>query len=232
MGVDLKGTNAIVKIVKIDEKPKLIDVNDYCNIVASKSGTITKIVAQNGTALVKIGDQVNKGDVLIAGFMEGKYTDKRYVHSLGDVQAIIKYEKSEKIPLNQEKIRETGKKEKKFKIKVNNFQINFYKTLSKFKIYDTIYKEKKIKIFSNFYLPISVIEITNKEQSKEIKTYSKEEAVELGKEKLCTEIEKDIANKENIQDVIIDTNKQEEYVEVCVTYVVLENIESYEKLEV
>ena len=81
-------------------------------------------------------------------------------------------------------------------------------------------------------MPISVIEITNKEQSKEIKTYSKEEAVELGKEKLCTEIEKDIANKENIQDVIIDTNKQEEYVEVCVTYVVLENIESYEKLEV
>ena len=63
IGIDLKGTNVIVKAVKSDEKPELIDDSEYCNIVASKSGTITKIIAQNGTAVVKIGEQVNKGDV-------------------------------------------------------------------------------------------------------------------------------------------------------------------------
>ena len=232
IGIDLKGTNVIVKAVKSDEKPDLLDNSDYCNIVAKKSGIITKVIAQNGTAVVKEGDEVNKGDILIAGYMEGKYTDKRYVHSLGEVQAKIKYSKSEKIYLNQEKLRDTGDEEKKIQIKFNNFQINFYKTLSKFKIYDTIYTEKNLKIFSNFYLPISVVEITNKEQVKETKTYSKEEVIELGKEKLSKAIEEDIANKENILGVTVDTDEQEEYVEVCVTYEVLENIESYEKIDI
>ena len=231
IGIDLKGTNAIVKIVKAQEKPELIDNLDYCNIVATKDGIITGIVAQNGTAQVKAGDEVHKGDILIAGYMEGKYTDRRYVHSMGEVQAKVIYSKSEKMYLNQEKLRETGEEEKKLQIKFNNFKINFYKTLSKFKIYDTIYTEKKLKIFSNFYLPISIVEITNKEQIKENKKYSKEEAIELKKQELSSEIEKDIANKENIQNVTVDTNELEGYVEVCVTYEVLENIENYEKLE-
>ena len=230
IGIDLKGTNVIVKAVKADEKPDLLDNSEYCNIVASKSGIIEKIIAQNGTAVVKAGDEVHKGDILIAGYMEGKYTDKRYVHSLGEVQAKIKYSKSEKIYLKQEELRDTGDKEKRFQIKFNNFQINFYKTLSKFKIYDTIYTEKNLKIFSNFYLPISIVEITNKEQVKETKLYSKEEVIELGKEKLSTAIEKDIANKENILGITVDTDEQEDFVEVCVTYEVLENIESYEKI--
>lgn len=232
IGIDLKGTNVIVKAVKADEKPDLLDNSDYCNIVASKSGVITKIIAQNGTAVVNVGDEVNEGDILIAGYMEGKYTDKRYVHSLGVVQAKIKYQKSEKFYLNQENLRDTGNEEKKFQIKFNNFQINFYKTLSKFKIYDTIYTEKNLKIFSNFYLPISVVEITNKEQVKETQKYSKEEVIELGKEKLSKAIEEDIANKENILGVTVDTEEQENFVEVCVTYEVLENIESYEKIEI
>ena len=198
MGIDLKGTNAIIKIVKADEKPALLDNSDYCNIVASKSGVITKIIAQNGTALVKPGDNVNEGDVLIAGYMEGKYTDKRYVHSLGEVQAKITFKKSEKIYLNQEILKETGEKEKKYKIKFNNFQINFYKTLSKFKIYDTIYTEQNIKIFSNFYLPISVGKIVNEEQIKEKKSYTKEEAKEIGTQNLSKKIESKIENKENI----------------------------------
>ena len=232
IGIDLKGTNVIVKAVKADEKPDLLDNSDYCNIVASKSGVITKIIAQNGTAVVNVGDEVNEGDILIAGYMEGKYTDKRYVHSLGVVQAKIKYQKSEKFYLNQENLRDTGNEEKKIQIKFNNFQINFYKTLSKFKIYDTIYTEKNLKIFSNFYLPISIVEITNKEQVKETQKYSKEEVIELGKEKLSKAIEEDIANKENILGVTVDTEEQEDFVEVCVTYEVLENIESYEKIEI
>ena len=129
IGIDLKGTNAIVKIVKAQEKPELIDNLDYCNIVATKDGIITGIVAQNGTAQVKAGDEVHKGDILIAGYMEGKYTDRRYVHSMGEVQAKVIYSKSEKMYLNQEKLRETGEEEKKLQIKFNNFKINFYKNI-------------------------------------------------------------------------------------------------------
>jgi len=198
MGISLKGTNAIVKIVKATEAPKLIDETDYCNIVAKKGGTITKIIAQNGTAQVQVGDQVETGQVLIQGTMEGKYTGTRYVHSLGEVKAVVQYIKTEQFSLKEEQLVETGNKEEKYGIKFNKFQINFYKTLSKFKIYDTIETEKKFKVFSNLYLPISVIKITNNEMEKFSKEYTIEEVTENGTKILEEKIEAEIEEKQNI----------------------------------
>lgn len=198
IGIDVKGTNVIVKIVKADEKPDIINNEDYCNIVANKDGLITKITAQNGTAVVKVGDTVKKGTVLIAGYMEGQYTDNRKVHSLGNIEAKVWYTESTKIPYKQEISTYTGSEEKKYQIKINNFQINFYKTLSKFEIYDTIYSEQNLELFSNYYLPISVIKITNKEQIKEEKTYNLEEAKSLGIDQLSKKIEEKIENKSTI----------------------------------
>ena len=198
IGINLKGTNAIVKAVKAKEAPEIIDEKDYCNIVAKKAGTITQIIAQNGTAQVKVGDQVEAGQVLIQGTMEGKYTGIRYVHSLGEVKAIVQYTKSDRIPLKEEKNVETGNKETKYKINFNKIQINFYKTLSKFKIYDTIEEEKKFKVFSNLYLPISVTKITNKELENNSKEYTVEEATEKGTKQLEEQIETEIEDKQNI----------------------------------
>ena len=198
IGIELKGTNAIVKVVKSKEAPELIDEEDYCNIVATKEGVISKIIAQNGTALVKVGDNVNEGQILIQGSMEGKYTGVRYVHSLGEVEAIVKYTKSEKIYLKQSEKVKTGNIEKKYQIKINNFQINFNKTLSKFKIYDTIEEDKKFKIFSNLYLPISVTKITNEELQEIQKEYTIEEATAIGTSKLEQEIETEIGQNKNI----------------------------------
>ena len=147
---------------------------------------------------VKVGDKVEAGQILIQGTMEGKYTGIRYVHSLGEVKAIVKYIKTVQIPLKEERNVETGNKETKYKINFNKFQINFYKTLSKFKIYDTIEEEKKFKIFSNLYLPISVKKITNEEEEKVSKEYSIEEAVEKGTKQLEQQIESEIEEKNNI----------------------------------
>ena len=198
IGISLKGTNAIVKAVKAKEAPEIIDEKDYCDIVAKKGGTITQIIAQNGTAQVKVGDQVQEGQILIQGIMEGKYTGIRYVHSLGEAKAIVQYTKTEQFPLKEEQKIKTGNKENKYGIKFNNFQINFYKTLSKFKIYDTIEEEKKFKIFSNLYLPISVIKLTNEELENFSKEYTIEEVTEKGTKQLEERIEAEIEEKENI----------------------------------
>ena len=37
IGIELKGTNAIVKVVEAQEKPEIIKEDDYCNIVATKA---------------------------------------------------------------------------------------------------------------------------------------------------------------------------------------------------
>lgn len=198
MGIELSGTNVIVRVVKADEAPEIIDETDYCSIIAKKAGVITKISAQNGTQNVNVGDIVKEGDTLIAGWMEGKYTGIRYVHSIGEVEAKVWYTKSEKIYYNQEKFNPTGKEETKYGIKINNFKINLYKRLSKFNFYDTIEEEKKFKIFSNFYLPISIIKKTNKENEKVEKNYNLEEAIEIGTKQAKEKLEKEIENKDKI----------------------------------
>ena len=83
IGITFKGTNAIVSIKEGSEPPEVINENEYCNIVADKTGMITKINVQNGTPLVKEGDIVKQGDILVAGYLEGKYTGVRYVHARG-----------------------------------------------------------------------------------------------------------------------------------------------------
>lgn len=198
IGIELKGTNAIVKVAKAAQAPDIVDENEYCNIVSNKSGLITKINAQNGTAQVKEGDVVRPGTVLIAGIMEGKYTEPRYIHATGEIQAKVWYTKSKQIYYKQDNLERTGEKEENFGIKINNFKINLPKGVSKFELYDTIETEKKLKLFSDFYLPISITKTTNFQTQKVEKNYNIEEATNIGKQELEKELEDEITDKENI----------------------------------
>ena len=134
IGIKLEGTNAIVEIIKSEEKPQIVAEDEYCNIVSDKSGIITKISAQNGTLAVKVGDIVKPGTPLVNGWLEGKYTGISYVHARADIEAKVWYTKKEKAYYNQVISVPTGKKENKYSLNLNNFRINFYKSLSKFKI--------------------------------------------------------------------------------------------------
>ena len=230
IGIEIKGTNAIVKIVKTTAKPEILDDNSYCNIVSNKEGIITKINARNGTAAVKPGDIVKEGSILINGWMEGKYTGIRYVHADGEIEAKVWYKKSKKILYSTTEKTETGNIENKYSIKFNNFQINLSKRLSKFEIYDTIVIEKKIKLFSDFYLPIFLKKTINKELIEEEKKYTIDEAKNLGIEQLEQEFDDEILDKEKIVNKVVNTYEKEDGVEVTVTYEVLENIGTEEKI--
>ena len=230
MGIEKKGTNVIVKLVKADQKPEIVDTNEYCNIVSDKTGVITKINAQNGTANVKVGDTINKGDILINGWMEGKYTGIRYVHAKGEIEAKVWYTKNKKIPYILTQTRETGNQENKYSLKINNFEINFLKKYSKFEIYDTIETDSKFRIFSDFYLPISVVKTTFKEKENYTQKYTLEEAKTLGIEELQEELKKEIKDEKKIVNKNINTYEKEDGVEIYVTYEVLENIGTNEKI--
>ena len=156
--------------------------------------------------------------------MEGKYTGIRYVHSSADIEAKVWYSKKEKFYLNQEIKVPTGATEEKYTLNLNFFRINFYKTLSKFQNYDTINNNKKLMLFSNFYLPIEIIKTTNYEFQKETKTYTEEELTEIAKKELEEKIEQEIENKNNILSKKVNVYPNEGYIEVEVVYEVLEHI--------
>lgn len=230
VGMEIKGTNLIVDVVEADKKPEIINEDEYCNVVADKDGIIVKVKAQNGTPSVEEGTTVKKGDILIQGWLEGKHTENRYVHAEGEVMAKVWYSEKEKVYYKQNYENKTGNHEKKYTLNVNNFKINFFKTLSNFENYDTIRTIKKLKITSNFYLPVEIIVDENFEKQNNEIIYDKNEAKEIGIKELKSKLEEQIENKENISNIYINTVESEEYIEVEVIYEVLESIGTKEKL--
>ncbi len=254
VGIEVKGTNAIIKIVEADLKPDIIPEEEYCNLIATKEGLIVKVTAQNGTPLVKEGDLVTKGSVLVGGWLEGKYTGMRYVHANGEVQAKVWYSQKVEVPLKQVKKVKTGNEENKYSVKINNFEINLSKGVSKFKNYDTIETSKKLKLFSDFYLPIEINTKTYQEYEEQEVIYTVEEAKQIGIEQAKQKLEEQIANAQQVENTEQTTNtgqiQNEEQtineqqildkqvitkqvgdaIEVEVIYEVLENIATKEKL--
>lgn len=192
IGIDIKGTNLIVKINEADKSPEIIDVNQVCNIIADKEGEISKLIVKQGTARVTVGDKVKIGDLLVEGVMEGKYTGNREVAAMADIEVKKRAEKEEKQKLVQDIEVKTGNEEKKIEIKFHKFKINFNKRVSNFEKYDTIITAKKLKFFSNYYLPIEVSKITNLETKQEHKKYTVSELTDKIKleleQKLCEEL--------------------------------------------
>lgn len=230
VGIEIKGTNAIVKVVEADAKPEIINKEDYCNIVSDKEGVITKITAKNGTLIMKPGDVIRKGDILIAGWMEGKYTGIRYVHSEGEIQAKVWYSKKQKMSFNQQIQVKTGKEEKKYSIRINEFKINLYKSIPKFQKYDTINESKKLKLFSDFYLPIEMLTDTYYEEETQNVIYTKEELTKMLTETIEESLKQEISDYKNIVNRQINVNEVDDGIEVEVIYEVLENIGTKEKI--
>lgn len=230
MSINISGTNAIVKIVENTQKPEIIDKKDFCNIVSDKIGVITKINAKNGTALVKEGDLVKNGTILVGGWMEGKYTGKRYVHSDAEIEARVWYSKKDSEAYIQEENVKTGNFEKKYIVKINNFKINLYKRLPKFEKYDTINESKKLKLFSNFYMPIE-LEIF---EYQEVNTIKREYTNQELKEKIISKLENELNNEigsKNIENIQINEKDIDGGLEIEVIYEVIEKIGINQKIE-
>ncbi len=231
VGAKVKGTNLIIEIVEAEKKPEIVDETKINNIISDKKGVVTRINVQSGTARVKVGDEIEKGTLLVEGVMEGKYTGVRNVNSRGDIYAKITYTKQGKAKLNDVEKKLTGNEYNQYRIYFNNFKINLNKGVSNFKNYDTIESKKKFRIFSNYYLPIEFEKVTYKEIKKENKNYTVEEITNKLKEKL----EKDIlSNLKNNYENFIDSSSNVEVnsneVTVIVNCVVEEKVGIYQDL--
>lgn len=225
IGIDIKGTNVIVKVVEAIEQPEIIDENTPCNIIADKCGTISKMIIRSGTARKNVGDEVSVGDLLVEGVMEGKYTGEREVHSDADIYILKKYEKEKKEPYIQQIQEKTGNEENSVEIFIKNFKIFFNKGVPKFKKCDTIRAYKKVKLFSNYYIPIEIVKITNFEIEENLKTFTESGLTE----KITKELQDELSENLNISDLSnirqeVTSNSDEIGVTVKVVYLLEEKI--------
>lgn len=148
-GIDISGSTLRLEVV---EKTKIADdqiQNEKIgDIIANKSGLITKIVPENGTAKLKIGSYVEQGMVLIEGVMYSKVLEPENVSAKGIV--IVEndsiYEKEYKY-VNQVK-EYTNKNKYTIGITINSKE-NMLNYLNKNKKYDISKSSKTFNLFSN-----------------------------------------------------------------------------------
>ncbi len=88
--------------VEVREASKRIEADErYSNLVAQFDGVITAVYVRTGTAAVKVGDAVTKGEMLVSGTEEYKDGSTRFRHSDADIIANFDRTAVVKIPVNQ-----------------------------------------------------------------------------------------------------------------------------------
>lgn len=230
-GIEISGTKATVKIV---EKTRLADKDiqntDIGDIVATKSGVVSKIVPENGTAKFKEGSYINKGDIAIEGTIYSKYMDPVKVSAKGILKIKSEYINEKSYTYSELQKEYTNKKLYTIGISINSNE-NMLNYLNKNKKYDITKSSKKINIFGNeisfdFYTCLEYIE-------NEI-TYTKDELIE--KSNLDAEEYLNInilpsCNLATLIDKIPTITETEEGIKVDTLYIVEEEVGSFVKTE-
>ncbi|MBR3788620.1 MAG: sporulation protein YqfD [Clostridia bacterium] len=85
--INIFGTKAVLEVKENSEKPKMADDKIPMNIIAKKDGQIVLVEAHKGTNVVKEGDVVVKGDLLISGVTLNGDGSEKTIHATGKVFA-------------------------------------------------------------------------------------------------------------------------------------------------
>ena len=185
VSASIEGTKLYIHMKENTDTFELSEQKEEASdIVANQSGIVKRIITRSGTPLVKVGDEVSVGDILISGKVDilndaKEVVSQKLVTADGDItlESYIYYEKE--ISKSYEKKEYTKKKRCVFFVKIGSYTLNFGWVKNKFVHFEKTSSEKQLKLGENFYLPISI----GKKEYKEYKTkkveYSKEEMEKL-----------------------------------------------------
>lgn len=185
----IKGTRLYIELREATQQELTASLpdGDCSDLVAPTDGTIVKIVTRSGTPLVKKGESVSSGAILVSGRMdicndEGKICAYQYCHADADIY--LRYESvyQDSFSLLHEKALYTGKKRTHFVFSLAGKTFTLGRRVP-FEKFDTTNKNYPLKLFSNFYLPLSVSKKTYCEYRTEVQKYTSKEALLLGKER-------------------------------------------------
>ncbi len=173
--VAVRGCTLVVSVL---ERERSTQPQPVLNSVTSQfDAVVSKVICSSGTAKVKNGEVVKKGDELIEGVTYSTNGEEKYqVPAQGTVYGIVTYKKSEIIALTDKRIVRTGKKSVATTFSL--FGLTLFPAKSPFVLY-----EKEVQTQSLF--GIKTTTTTFFETAEE--TQSKEERIEELKERTLLE---------------------------------------------
>lgn len=203
MGLQIKGTKAFIKVVEKKPEPQLIDRDEPCDIIASKNGVIDKILVLNGDGMVKDGDTVKKGQLLVSGTIIRDNLPERYVHSMAEIHARTWYEDVEEIPFQQIEYKKTGRTFTTYSMEIIKKKLEGNKKVP-FEDYNKSNKDIYLFNFGSYVFPIKLTITKYEELVPLTKIIDEEKAKAICKERLNARIKLQIP-----EDAVILNNRIE-----------------------
>ena len=126
VSIQINGSRVVVDVRERTPKPDIVDIYADVDVRAAKSGLITKMNVLQGKPLVKVGDTVLAGELLVSGTMDSSYGDTRFVHAQAEIYARTWYEFSASMPLWYIAKRYSGEEISKRAITIGDVRTNLY----------------------------------------------------------------------------------------------------------
>ena len=177
IAINVKGTHIEVELLERTHAPE-IDPNDgICNLVAAEDGIVLSVDVAAGTALVKPGDVVTEGQILVSAYTVDGRGIYRLHHARGSVKAQVYTACSFVVPLERTVKHYTGRTKKKTTLTLLGKSLDLFRTeASPYESFDTEVREVPFLLFGIAETPIVRTTVTYLEYEPETVTISPEQA--------------------------------------------------------
>ena len=161
ISIDMKGTGVTVNIVETIPETEYVERERPMEVVASSGGVIESVAVSAGTALVKEGDEVKEGDVLIScsvALRDGEeIKGEKYVAASGEVRALQRYELEGRAALVYNEKVFTEKTKKDYSVNIGENNINVFSPPD-MDGYDMLSSDSLVFKIGDYILPFGITE--------------------------------------------------------------------------
>lgn len=127
VGITIKGTEVSIIVKEREQSPQMLPADQPCHLVARRDGVVELLLVKEGETVVKIGETVTKGQLLVSALKGLDVQTPVPVHAFGEVIARTWTKKELVQPLVLKKKELTGQEKSRYGVKISKFFINFFR---------------------------------------------------------------------------------------------------------
>jgi similar to stage IV sporulation protein len=231
IGVTQHGTSYRFEVVE-KEIPEAKQVTGPRHLVATKEAVIHSVFVEKGQPIVGVNDYVKKGSLLVSGLI-GKEKKPQLVSAKGEIWGEVWYQTEVEVPLNTSFQTYTGKYKNRHYVSLFGLNVPVYGfSEGEFKDKTETLNESPLYL-AKWKMPFSYIKKEIRETDGVKRSYSKAEAIEVGKKMAKKELSKKLPEDAKINgEKVWQQNVSNGKVKLTMLYQVIENIASAQPIPI
>lgn len=223
VGVELRGTKAIIQVVE-KEQPAPPKVYSPRHLVARKKAVVHRVQAEAGRVVVKANQFVNKGQVLISGII-GNDERKGLVAARGKVEGEVWYVTDVSVPLQQTRYSYTGVQQSNYELLLGGYTIRLWPFEEASYPHSERSEQRRYLGYGDFRLPIGWKKETLYQTQPNERKLSREAAISLAKQFARADVLKKAGQDAKIKDEkVLHVKEESGKVYLSLHYTVIEDI--------